>query len=122
MKKVVIPRIFYIGHERDARASGGRYLYGESFVLKQISCIQDFCGVSNTRATILHNFGTHVKNLRLNKNMTQVEVSARMDRDQQSLQRIESGKVNPSLLYLLDLAEALDVSISELVGFRQSEF
>jgi len=38
--------------------------------------------------------------------------------DQQSLQRIESGKVNPSLIYLLDLAEVLDGEATELVAFN----
>lgn len=50
--------------------------------------------------------------------MTQVDVSSRMNRDQQSLQRVESGRVNPSLSYLIELAEALDMEISELVCFE----
>ena len=67
------------------------------------------------------NFGLHVKNLRLNKGFTQVEVSSNMNKDQQSLQRIESGKISPSLFYLFQLANSLDVSISELMDFEVIE-
>jgi transcriptional regulator with XRE-family HTH domain len=57
--------------------------------------------------------------MRKERNMTQIEVSSRMSRDQQSLQRVESGRVNPSLSYLIDLSEALEVEISELVSFKR---
>lgn len=64
------------------------------------------------------NFGLHVKKLRLKKGFTQVEVSSNMNKDQQSLQRIESGKVSPSLFYLFQLAQSLDVTITELMNFE----
>ena len=67
------------------------------------------------------NFGLHVKKLRLKKGFTQVEVSSNMNKDQQSLQRIESGKVSPSLYYLFQLAHSLDVSITELMDFEVIE-
>jgi transcriptional regulator with XRE-family HTH domain len=73
--------------------------------------------VSEKQKIILKSFGSHIRNKRIGKNMTQVEVSSRMNRDQQSLQRVESGRVNPSLIYLLELAEALEIEISELVRF-----
>jgi len=76
--------------------------------------------VSNNSSAILKKFGSHVKNLRTKSGLTQVEVSSRMNRDQQSLQRVESGRVNPSLLYLIDLSFALDISISELINFMKT--
>jgi transcriptional regulator with XRE-family HTH domain len=63
-------------------------------------------------------FGVHLKELRLKKNLTQVEMSSRMNKDQQSLQRVESGNVSPSLYYLFELAESLGVSITELMDFK----
>ncbi len=63
-------------------------------------------------------FGNHVKELRLKKDLTQIDVSSRMDKDQQSLQRVESGNVSPSLYYLFELAQGLDVSITELMDFK----
>ena len=41
-----------------------------------------------------------------------------MDKDQQSLQRVESGNVSPSLYYLFQLADGLGVSIQELLSFQ----
>jgi transcriptional regulator with XRE-family HTH domain len=64
------------------------------------------------------NFGNHVKELRLKKDLTQIDVSSRMNKDQQSLQRVESGNVSPSLYYLFELAEGLDISIVELLDFK----
>ncbi len=75
--------------------------------------------MSEKQKDLLQLFGSHVKNMRVTKNMTQVEVSSRMNRDQQSLQRVESGRVNPSLSYLIDLSVALEIEISELVSFKK---
>jgi transcriptional regulator with XRE-family HTH domain len=66
----------------------------------------------------LKNFGLHVKAMRKARGMTQLEVSSAMKRDQQSLQRVESGRVNPSLTYLMELAAALGMSVDELVKFK----
>ena len=44
-----------------------------------------------------------------------------MNKDQQSLQRVESGNVSPSLYYLFELAEGFGVSISELMEFNMIE-
>lgn len=63
-------------------------------------------------------FGLHVKNLRIKKKLTQIDVSSKMDKDQQSLQRVESANVSPSLYYLFQLADGLGVSIQELVSFQ----
>ncbi len=65
-------------------------------------------------------FGNHVKELRLRKNLTQVDVSSRMNKDQQSLQRVESGNVSPSLYYLFELAEGLNIEPKELFNFKIS--
>ena len=66
----------------------------------------------------LKQFGLHVKNIRLSKNFTQIQVSSAMGKDQQSLQRVESGNINPSLFYLIELAEALDIDLQDLVNFK----
>lgn len=65
-------------------------------------------------------FGNYVKELRLKKGLTQVDVSSRMNKDQQSLQRVESGNVSPSLYYLYELAEGLGIEPKELLSFKMS--
>ena len=65
----------------------------------------------------LKKFGRHVKYIRQQKNLTQIDVSSAMGKDQQSLQRVESGNINPSLFYLIELAAALKVTLKELMDF-----
>jgi transcriptional regulator with XRE-family HTH domain len=77
--------------------------------------------LAEKKQIILKSFGLHVKNIRIKKTLTQVEVSSRMNKDQQSLQRVESGNVSPSLNYLIELAEALDVIPAELITFKIKE-
>lgn len=66
-------------------------------------------------------FGLHVKNIRQGKGFTQIDVSSRMNKDQQSLQRVESGNVSPSLYYLYELAEGLEIELKELFDFKITE-
>ena len=63
-------------------------------------------------------FGNHVKKLREQKGFTQVDVSSRMGKDQQSLQRVESGNVSPNLYYLYNLCVGLEVTLDELLRFE----
>ena len=63
-------------------------------------------------------FGQHIKQLRIEQGLTQVELSSRMSKDQQSLQRIESGNVSPNLFYLYNLSTALNISLNELLNFE----
>lgn len=69
------------------------------------------------KEVIQKKFGEHVRAMRLKKGLTQVEVSSKMNKDQQSLQRVESGNVSPSLFYLFQLADGLGITIHELMDF-----
>jgi len=71
-----------------------------------------------SKKKLLSLFGAHVKKLRESRHLTQAELGGRMNRDQQSIGRIESGNVSPSLYFLYELAEALEVSIKELTDFK----
>lgn len=74
--------------------------------------------MNHSKEILQKSFGIHVKKLRIQKNLTQVEVSSNMNKDQQSLQRLESGNVSPSLFYLFQLSNALNVSLPELMEFE----
>jgi len=78
-----------------------------------------FSGLEIDKNIALKSFGQHIKSVRKSKGMTQIEVASAMQRDQQSLQRVESGRVNPSLTYIMELAAALNVKVGELVEFPQ---
>lgn len=74
--------------------------------------------MNHSKEILQKSFGIHVKKLRIQKKLTQVEVSSNMNKDQQSLQRLESGNVSPSLFYLFQLSNALNVSLPELMAFE----
>ncbi len=57
--------------------------------------------------------GKHVARLRKEKGLTQAELSALINKDFQSISRIESGKTNPSGYLILQLANALEVEVGE---------
>ena len=64
---------------------------------------------------VLKALGNRVKKLRLSKKMTQFELASFIYKDQQSIQRLEAGRVNPSYLYLLEVCEGLSIGIDELI-------
>ncbi|MBL0050638.1 MAG: helix-turn-helix transcriptional regulator [Bacteroidetes bacterium] len=63
-------------------------------------------------------FGSHIKKLREAKGLTQAELSNMMNRDQQSIQRVEKGRVSPSIFFLYELSEALDIKLKDLTDFK----
>jgi len=64
---------------------------------------------------ILKELGQRFKVLRLNAKLTQEELAARIDKDQQSIQRFEKGRINPTIVYLLEVCEGLGVELSDVV-------
>lgn len=59
--------------------------------------------------------GKRIKEIRLSKQLTQFELASILGKDHSSIARIESGRINPSYLYLLEIAQGLEISISELL-------
>jgi transcriptional regulator with XRE-family HTH domain len=59
--------------------------------------------------------GEKVKNVRKQKGFTLKELAHSIDKDPQSIHRLEMGGINPSYLYLLQLCEGLQIEITELV-------
>jgi len=63
------------------------------------------------------NLGKRIKEIRLKKGITQAQLAGDIDKDQQSVQRLEAGNINPSYWYLLQIAEGLEIKLSELLEF-----
>lgn len=61
------------------------------------------------------NLGRRIKEIRLKKGITQAQLANDIDKDQQSIQRLEAGNINPSYWYLLQIAEGLEIKLSELL-------
>ena len=60
--------------------------------------------------------GHRIKKQRLTKGLTQSELSALIDCEIKSIQRIEKGKMNMSLKLFISLSEVLDISPEELLN------
>ena len=59
--------------------------------------------------------GQKIKKIRLEKNLIQFELALRINKDQQSIQRLESGNVNPSYIYLLEVSLGLEIPLIEIL-------
>jgi len=57
--------------------------------------------------------GLKVKSIRLSKGFTQTELANIIGKDHPSINRLEKGKINPSYIFLLEVAEGLGISINE---------
>jgi transcriptional regulator with XRE-family HTH domain len=74
---------------------------------------------SMEKLELLGLLGKRIKELRLERGMSQVDLVAKMQGniDTTNISRIEAGRTNPTIFSLYRLSEALETSISELVNF-----
>ncbi len=63
----------------------------------------------------LQALATRVRSLREDLGLTQEQLALRMDRDKQSITRLEAGATNPTYIYLKALSNALEMSLSDLL-------
>lgn len=61
----------------------------------------------------LAGLGSRIKELRLNKKMTQNDLAVHCDFEKANMSRIEAGKTNITVLTLHKISKALDVEITE---------
>lgn len=59
--------------------------------------------------------GENLKNIRMKKNITQIEIAKMLGVDRSFVSNIENGKNNPTLSTITSLAKALGVSTNELL-------
>lgn len=62
----------------------------------------------------LKRLGERAKELRLSKNLTQLEVADKFGSAESTISRLEKGKYNPTYLWLVKFCEALEIDIKEL--------
>jgi transcriptional regulator with XRE-family HTH domain len=63
------------------------------------------------KEVLLKKLGERIRDIRKEKGITQVQLAHSIGKDQQSIQRLEAGNVNPSLYYLHQIAVGLNVSL-----------
>lgn len=61
--------------------------------------------------------GRNINLLRSGKNMSQTDLAKNLGKPKQNIQRIESGKIMPSVYYVKQIADVLNVSVDQLLNF-----
>jgi len=61
--------------------------------------------------------GKQVIKLRTSKGWSQSELARNCDKDRQSIERLENGKINPSSFFLYEIANGMEISVKELLDF-----
>lgn len=59
--------------------------------------------------------GQQIREIRIKKGLSQAQLGLKVFKDQQSIHKVESGQVNPSYIYLLEICEGLEISIDMLL-------
>ncbi len=63
--------------------------------------------------------GEKIVKLRKDKGLKQIDLAHKLDIEDSALRRIEKGRTNCSLWLLHRISEALEVSLSDLVNFKE---
>jgi putative transcriptional regulator len=58
--------------------------------------------------------GQRIRELRIEKRLSQAKLGLKIYKDQQSIHKVEAGQFNPTYIYLLEICEGLEISIEEL--------
>jgi len=76
---------------------------------------------SMEKSELLKKVGQKIQELRLSKEMKQVDLAAKIqgDIDTTNISRIESGRTNPTLYTLYRIAEALEVPLTDLIQLEE---
>ncbi|WP_028889504.1 helix-turn-helix domain-containing protein [Tenacibaculum ovolyticum] len=61
--------------------------------------------------------GQRIVELRSQKGWSQSDLARACNKDRQALEKLENGKVNPTIYSLLEIAKALEVELKDLVSF-----
>ncbi len=66
-----------------------------------------------TKADFQVLIGRRIKVLRLEKGLSQRQLAFNCNKDPQSLERVENGKSCPTVFYIKELCDALNVSLAD---------
>jgi putative transcriptional regulator len=65
----------------------------------------------------LKKLGQRIVELREGKGWSQRDLAFECGKEPQSIERVENGKSNPTAFYLKEIADALDVKVSDFFNF-----
>lgn len=75
----------------------------------------DICFMSKDE--LKKKIGQRIIELRMQKGWSQSELARACYKDRQAIEKLENGKVNPTLYSLYEISKALDTSLKKLVDF-----
>ena len=75
--------------------------------------------ISKSEKVVLKELGAKLKTVRVSKNLTLKELGYRIDKDPQSISRVEMGDIKPTYMYLLKLCEGLEISLTNLLKEKE---
>lgn len=64
----------------------------------------------------MFNFGEHLKEIRISKNLTQKQLAVLIGSTERGIQRYESGERKPNFDAIIALCNAMDISSDYLLG------
>ncbi len=67
------------------------------------------------KEVLLKDLGAKIRTIRKEKGITQVQLAHSIGKDQQSIQRLEAGNINPSYIYLQEIAEGLNIPLLDML-------
>ena len=76
--------------------------------------------ISKKDKIILEKFGAHIRKFREAKGLSQRELSYQCNIDNSKISKIEQGKINITVLTILQLSAALEIPPMELLNFQKT--
>ena len=70
-----------------------------------------------TKDILNKKIGQRIIHIRNQKGWSQSDLARACHKDRQAIEKIENGRVNPTLYSLFEIATALEISLSKLVDF-----
>lgn len=70
-----------------------------------------------TKDELKYKIGQRIIELRTQKGWSQSDLARACNKDRQAMEKLENGKVNPTLYSLLEISKALGVPLEQLVKF-----
>lgn len=66
---------------------------------------------------VIKQIGNQIRKYRKKQNLTQFDLAIKSDMEENALQRIESGRTNPTIKTLLKITNALKIELKQLFTF-----
>ncbi|MCW3084789.1 MAG: hypothetical protein JWP12_2155 [Bacteroidetes bacterium] len=70
-----------------------------------------------TKEQLKKKIGQKIIEIRTKKGWSQSDLARACKKDRQAIEKLENGKVNPTLYSLLEISKALGVAVKDLISF-----